>query len=343
MPQIRLDALEASLGRGLPAIVWIHGDEALLVIEAADRVRGAARAAGIDERVVFEVDRSFKPAMLAAEAGSMSLFGSRKLIELRLTGKPGKELGEALSSLLDSLDDSVRLMVISGRLDRASTESPWFKALERAGSVVPVYPVERRELPRWIAARLAAQGQRADSATVEFIAERVEGNLLAAHQEVRKLGLLFEKGLLPPAEARSAVMSVARFDAFGLVDAMLAGEAARCRRGLAGLRAEGEAAPLVVWALADTVRALLRLHAAAAHQQPLQPVLRQARVFGPREQLFTSALSRMTVLQLQTALQRLARIDKMIKGALAGDPWQALERLMLGLCGTPFVTEVSLA
>jgi DNA polymerase-3 subunit delta len=340
MPQVKPEALQLVLDRGLPPIVWIHGDEPLLAIEAADRVRQAARAAGHEERTAFEVDRSFKPAMLAAEAGSMSLFGDRKLIELRFSGKPGKEIGEAIAGCLAGLDESVRLLATSGRLDRASTETDWFEAVGRMGLVVAIYPVERRELPRWIAARLAAQGQRADAQTLELIAERVEGNLLAAHQEVRKLGLLFARGELPAREARSAVMSVARFDAFGLVDAMLAGDASRCRRGLAGLRAEGEAAPLVVWALSDAARALLRLKEAAGEGRPLQSAMRQARIFGPRERLFTSAMARLPVSRLRTALQQLARIDKMIKGVTPGDPWQALELLMLGLSGLEFATDI---
>jgi DNA polymerase-3 subunit delta len=340
MAQVKPDALQSLLDRGMPPIVWIHGEEPLLAIEAGDRVRSAARAAGLEERVVFEVDRSFKPAMLAAEAGAMSLFGARKLIELRFAGKPGKEIGETIATCLAGLDESVRLLVVSPRLDRSSTETEWFSAIDRRGAVVAVYPVDRRELPRWIATRLAAQGQRADAQTLERIAERVEGNLLAAHQEVRKLGLLFPQGELPAQAARSAVMSVARFDAFGLVDAMLGAEAARCRRGLAGLQAEGEAAPLLVWALADAVRALLRLHEAAAAGRPLQPILRQARVFGPRERLFTSALSRLPVSRLRAALQRLARIDRMVKGASPGDPWKALEHLMLGLSGLEFATDI---
>lgn len=338
MPQVRPDALQSTLERGLPPIVWIHGDEQLLSIEAADRVRAQARASGYDERIVFDIDRSFKPMMLQAEAGALSLFASRKLIELRFSGKPGKDMGEAIAACAAGVDESVRLLAVSARLDRATTESSWFREIERSGWVVAVYPVERRELARWIAARLGAQGQRTDAQTLELIAERVEGNLLAAHQEIRKLGLLFGQGELPAQEARAAVMSVARFDAFGLVDAMLAGEAARCRRSLAGLQAEGEAAPLLVWALADAVRALLRLHAAAAAGRPLPPVMRQSRIFGPRERLFSAALSRLSPRPLNQALQQLALIDKMIKGAASGDPWRALERLTLALCGLEFAT-----
>jgi DNA polymerase-3 subunit delta len=339
MPQIRPDALRESLSQGLPAIVWIHGDEPLLAIEAADQVRAAARAAGHDERIVFEVDRHFRAETLIAETGSLSLFGDRKLIDLRFAGKPAKELATAIAELLPALDESVRLLVTSPRLDRQTTEAAWFREIERAGLVVAVYPVERRDLPRWIGSRLGAQGQKADSRTLELLAERVEGNLLAAHQEVLKLGLIYDKGELPAEAARSAVMKVARFDAFTMVDAVLAGESARCQRSIAGLQAEGEATPLLVWALADAVRTLLRLHVAAAQSRPLAPVLRQSRVFGPRERLFTSALSRLPAARLRQSLQALARIDKMSKGALPGDPWPALERLNLSLSGLEFATD----
>lgn len=339
MPQIRPEALRDALVRSLPPIVWIHGDEPLLSIEAADQVRAAARAAGHAERIVFEVDRSFRAETLAAEAGSMSLFGDRKLIECRFAGKPAKEPAALIAELLPTLDESVRLLVSSPRLDRQTTESAWFRDIDRVGMVVAVYPVDRRELPRWIGARLAAQGQKADPRTLEWLAERVEGNLLAAHQEILKLGLLYGKGELPADVARGVVMRAARFDAFMLVDIVLAGESARCQRCLSGLQAEGEPTQLSVWALAEALRTLLRLHAAKDEGRPFSQVLRQSRVFGPRERLFTAALSRLSAGRLRLGLQALARIDKMSKGALTGDPWAALERLSLSLSGLEFVTD----
>lgn len=334
MSQVRPEALAAALERGLPAIAWIHGDEPLLALEAADAVRAAARAAGATERIVFEGGRGFRPEALAAEAGALSLFGEGKLLELRLAAKPGKEIGQLLADLAARLPDEVRLLVQSPRLDRAVTDSAWFAAVDRHAIVVPVYPVARQQLPQWIGARLARQRQRADPDTLEFIAERVEGNLLAAHQEIRKLALLFPEGSLPAEETRAAVLNVARYGAFDLVEPMLGGDAARTLRTLEGLRAEGEAGPLILWSVADALRTLLRLHEALAAGRPIAGELRAARVFGPREQLFQGALRRLDADTVRDTLQQAALTDKMMKGLAAGDAWRALETLALAIAGT---------
>jgi DNA polymerase-3 subunit delta len=336
--QVKADALEAALARALPPIVWIHGDEPLIVQEAADTVRAAARRAELSERLVFEVDRSFKTDRFAAEAGALSLFGSARLFDLRLSGKANKEQGEAIAQAAEQADDSLRLVVISGRLDRTTTESAWFTRIERIGLIVPVYPIERRELARWIAGRLARQKQRADAATLELIAERVEGNLLAAHQEVLKLGLLFPEGELSAEAARAAVLNVARYDAFGLVEAMLAGDRERTLRSVEGLRSEGEALPFVLWAITDAARTLARLHRARASGQALTQAMRSARIFGPRERLYEAALRRTRAADCERVLREAARADRIVKGvappgAGPGDGWLAVERTVLKLAG----------
>lgn len=341
MAQIRLDALEGLLARGVPPIVWIHGDEPLLVLEAADSVRNAARKSGTAERVVMDVDRSFKSDRFQAEAGTLSLFGSARLFDLRVAGKPGKEAGESIALAAEQADASLRLLVTSPRLERATTEGAWFSRIERVGAVLPVFPVERRELPRWIAARLGRQKQRADAATLEMIAERVEGNLLAAHQEVQKLGLLFPEGELTAEAVRGAVLSVARYDAFGLVDAMLAGERERALRSLEGLRAEGEALPFIVWAIGNAARTLHRLHRARQSGMPATQAMRAARIFGPRERHFEAALRRTCQSDCEAALREAALADRIIKGvapagATPGDGWLAIERTVMKLAaGVP--------
>ncbi|MFM7567211.1 MAG: DNA polymerase III subunit delta [Betaproteobacteria bacterium] len=335
MAQVRPEGLSAALSRAVPAIGWIHGDEPLLVQEAAGLFRAAARRAGADERQVFEVDRSFKAERFAAEAGALSLFASGRLLELRFSGKPGKEYGELIAITAEQADASLRLLVLSGRLDRSTTETGWFGRIDRAGLVVPVFPVERRELPRWIAGRLARQKQRADAATLELIAERVEGNLLAAHQEVSKLGLLFPEGEIPAAEARAAVLSVARYDAFDLVEAMLAGDRERSLRSLEGLRAEGEAPPLLVWAIGDAIRTLMRLHAARDQGLALAQAMRSARIFGPRERLFEAAMRRVSAADCEQALRSTALADRIFKGVAAGDSWLTLERIVMRMAGVP--------
>jgi DNA polymerase-3 subunit delta len=335
MTQVRAENLAAALGRGVPALVWIHGDEPLLVQEAAQAVRATLRADGFDEREVFEGGRGFRPEELLAEAGALSLFASRRLIELRLAGKPTKETGQALAEAAAGASPDLRLLVSGPRLDRATTDSAWFAAIDRIGLIVPVWPVERAQLPQWIAARLARQKQRADRATLELIAERVEGNLLAAHQEIGKLGLLFPEGELPPEQARAAVLDVARYDVSDLVGAALAGDAPRALRSLDGLRAEGVAEPLVLWALADALRALLRIaEARRAGRSPAQ-AMREARVFGQRERLFEQALRRLDEVPIRDALQRAARTDRMIKGLDGGDGWRGLEALAMFVAGAP--------
>jgi len=332
------DGLRAQLERGargaaLPPLVWIATDEPLLGIEAADRVRGAARTAGFDERRVFHAEREVPLDALLHEAGSMSLFASRRLLELRLSHRPAKAFGDALADALPRLADDTRLLVSGPRLERQVTETAWFARLERAGWIVAIPVLERAQLPAWIAERLGRNRQRADAAALRLIAERVEGNLLAADQEVRKLALLLPAGELSVEAVRSAVLDVARWDVFDLVDAALAADAARALRCLHGLRAEGTAAPVLVWALADAVRALLRLAAARQAGRPLAQAMREARIWGPRERLYPAALARLSPTLLRALLRRCAAADRIAKGLGADDDGQALESIILGLAG----------
>ena len=333
--QIRADGLHAALERKLPAAVWVHGDEPLLQIEACDAVRRAFRVAGFDERQVFDVTRGFKVEALLAETRALSLFASRRLIELRMNAKPTKELGQALADASAGLGDSTRLLVSSPRLDRATTQSAWFTALDRNAWVVPIFPVERGQLAQWIAGRLGAQKQRATPATLTFLAERVEGNLLAAHQEIRKLALLFPEGMLPEDEVRQAVLNVARYDAFGLAEAMLAGDAGRSLRSLDGLRAEGEAEPLVLWAIADAVRNLVRLAEVRDSGRAPSAAMRELRIFPPRDRLYEHALRRLDRSRLDDALRRAARTDRIIKGIARGDAWSEMTRIVAAIAGAP--------
>lgn len=340
MTMLREAGLEAALAKagGMPPpVTWIASDEPLLLLEAADRVRAAARAAGFDERVVFHVDRGFRVDALLAEADAMSLFASRRLMEVRFTGKTGKEIGEALAGAVERLPDDTRLLVTGPRLDKASTDGAWFGRIAKVGWVVSIPVVERDRLPAWIAERLGRGGRRADTDTLQLIAERVEGNLLAARQEVDKLSLLFPEGTLEAGAVRAAVLDVARWDAFDLVDAALLGDTARALRCLTGLRAEGTAVPVVLWAIAEAVRTLLRASAARDTGRPVSQALREARVWGDRERAYTVALRRLAPRTIRTLLRACARADRIAKGVLDGDEWQALEAVVLGLTGAaPF-------
>ncbi len=341
MTQVRPDALPAALARGVPPIVWIHGDEPLIVQECAQAVRQALRAEGFAERRVFDAGRGFRIDELLAQAGTMSLFAQSQLIELRFPGKPTREIGQAVADVASRLDAATRLLVSGPRVDRAHTESPWFQAIERCGIVVQVWPLERAQLPQWIAARLARQQQSADRETLEWIAERVEGNLLAAHQEIGKLGLLFPAGELPAEATRAAVLDVARYDAFDLVEAMLTADAPRTLRTLDGLRSEGVAEPLVLWAIADALRTLLRLSEMRAAGRPLAQAMREARVPRPRERIYERALQRVDAGRLQAALQRAARTDRMIKGIDPSDAWLGIEVLVMSIAGAPTLAETA--
>jgi DNA polymerase III subunit delta len=332
--QLRVDALESHLAKSLAPLYVITSDEHLLALEAADKIRKAARAQGITEREVLTVERSFKWGELLAANNSLSLFGDRKLIELRIPGgKPGKDGGQALQQYAANLSaDNVTLITLP-KLDWTTQKAAWVGSLQQAGVFIDIPLVERPQLPAWIGARLAAQHQSADRQSIDFIAERVEGNLLAAHQEIQKLGLLHPEGKLSFEQIHDAVLNVARYDVFKLSEAMLAGDAARLVRMLEGLKGEGEALPLVLWAVAEEIRTLLKLKAGVEQGRPLGGLLKEMRIWGPRERLMEPALRRLKRSTLESALQQAAQIDKMVKGlrakAFAGDAWDAM--LQLGL------------
>lgn len=331
MTQLRLEQLDAQLSRQLAPLYVVHGDEPLLSLEAADAIRARARAAGYSERVVLLADRGFKWGELGAAGASMSLFGDRQLIELRMpTGKPGTEGAAAIQAFCSALSPDNFAIISLPRLDKAGQNAAWFGALERRGVVVNIYPVERPKLPEWIAGRLARQKQRADRDTMQFLADSVEGNLLAAHQEIQKLGLLFPQGELDFDAVRAAVLNVARYDAGKLSEAMLAGDKARLARMLEGLRGEGEAAPRILWILAEEIRAVSRVQRGLAAGRPLAEVCRENRVWGePRQSLVGRAARKVNGAFIASALSHAAAIDRIIKGVAPGDAWD--EMLHLGL------------
>jgi DNA polymerase-3 subunit delta len=331
VPALRLEQLEAHLARELRPLYAIHGDEPLLSLEAADAIRARARALGFSERTVLLAERSFDWSELGASAASLSLFGERKLIELRLpTGKPGADGGAAIERFCAKLTPDALALVMLPRLDRAGQSSAWFQALEAAGMMVNVFPVERSRLPDWIAARLARQKQSAKPETLRFLADCVEGNLLAAHQEIQKLALLLPAGDLGFDAVREAVMNVARYDAAKLAEAMLAGDRARLARMLEGLRGEGEAPPRVLWLLAEEIRAVCRVQDGIAAGRPVAEILREARVWGDaRQALVGRAARKFPRAALLSALEHAAGVDRMVKGIVKGDAWDEL--LQLGL------------
>ena len=341
---IALNQLTAHLAKGLRPLYTLHGDEPLLQQEAADAIRAAARTQGYTERTTFVVAGAhFDWSAVLAAGGSLSLFADKQIVEIRVpSGKPGKDGSAALQHIAQAAagNDSTLTLVLLPRLDKATKTGAWFAALENNGATVQIDPIERAQLPAWIAQRLAAQGQRVVAGeegqrTLQFFADRVEGNLLAAHQEIQKLALLYPPGELGWAQVEAAVLNVARYDVFKLSEAVLAGQVLRVQRMLDGLQAEGEAAVLVHWALAEDIRALKRVKDAMVAGKPLPMALRENRVWGAKERLFERILPRASDAQLARLLQSAHLVDGIVKGLKVPDwpqePWQALQRLALQL------------
>jgi DNA polymerase III subunit delta len=330
--QLRAEQLEAHLAKALQPIYTIHGDEPLLALEAADAVRTAARRRGCSEREVLHVERGFDWSALAHAGASQSLFGGSRIVELRIpTGKPGTEGAAAIERYCAADPGENVTLVTLPRLDRTTQSSGWFSALASAGVIVDVWPVDRGRLPQWIAARLARNQQRADSAALDFLADRVEGNLLAAHQEVQKLALLLPAGELGIDQIESVVANVARYDAHGAATALLAGDLSRYMRVLDGLRGEGEAPTLVVWTLAEDLRALSAIQQGRETGRQVDALMREHRVWGSRQARLQGAIGRYSRAQLEAALARAAHVDRAIKGVALGEPWELLARLGLEL------------
>lgn len=322
----------------LDPLYVVSGDEPLLVIETCDAIRAAATQAGYRERVSLVLDARSDWSTLIGATQNVSLFGDQRLVDVAIpTGKPGKTGGETLQKLAAmvenrALTDTVVLVNLP-RLDKATRNAKWAQGLFDVATSIEVATIERAALPRWISQRLARQDQQLDAATLDWMADKVEGNLLAAFQEVQKLALLYPPGKISAPDVERAVLNVARYDVFGLRDAMLAGNAAKALAMLAGLRAEGEALPLVLWAIGEEVRVLARLAAVQAAGQDFQAELRRQRVFGAREQLLRQTLSRVPQRAWPAAVQHAHDIDRLIKGLkVAGrldDPWEELGRLAL--------------
>ena len=332
--QLRFDAIDGHLAKTLAPLYVITSDEFLLALEVADKIRRVAKTQGFLEREILTVERSFKWGSLLAANQSQSLFGDKKLVDLRIpTGKPGKDGGAALQEYVANLSPDNLTLITLPKLDWATQKAAWVGSMQQAAVYIDIPLVERAQLPNWISQRLSAQGQSVDRPSLDFIADRVEGNLLAAHQEIQKLALLYPPGKLSFEAIHDAVLNVARYDVFKLNEAMLGGDVARLVRMLDGLRAEGEALPLVLWAVAEELRTLLKLKSGMAQGRPLGVLLKEYRIWGPREKLMEPALRRVTLATLSTALQEAAQVDKMVKGlrakAFAGDAWDAL--LQLGL------------
>lgn len=341
--QLKLDDLDSHLARGVKSLYVVHGDEPLLALEAGDAIRAAARKAGAVEREVLVVEPGFKwDSFLGANANA-SLFGDRKLIDLRIpSGKPGVEGGKALEAYAAHPNPDNVTLVTLPRLDRATQSSAWFAALADAGMTIAVYPIERDALPGWIAARLTRQKQKATRETLTFLAESCEGNLLAARQEIEKLALLLPEGELAHQDVENAVADVARYDVFELSEAWLAGDAARALRVLHSLEREGEAVTLAVWQFSEDVHALATVVTQVRAGTPASAAVRNARVWGKRQSALERAVTRVAPAVIPDLLAACARLDALSKGIGRGNPWDELASAALVLAGKPALPLASL-
>ncbi len=331
---IPADRLSDHLARGLAALYVVVGDEPLAAQEASDAIRAAARAAGHSERTVYTVQGRYNWQGIFADGDNFSLFAERRLVEIRIpSGKPGVDGAKALEAYAAKLPaDTLTLISLPG-LDWKTMQSRWFAALAKSGVVVEAKPIERTALPGWIDRRLARQGLRADRAALEFLADQVEGNLLAAQQEIDKLALLLPAGTVALADVEHAVVDVSRLEADALQDALYAGDGARFAQVVADLRDSGEAVPATLWQVTSAVGLLLRLKLAVAQGDSLPAAMRT--LWGRDKQRapqIERALKRLGLAKIESALSDLALIDRQAKGLeRVGDPWDTLLRVGMTL------------
>ena len=321
------------------------GDEPLLMMEAIDALRALARTGGFTEREVLVQDHYFDWAALINAGQTMSLFGDKRFVELRMpTGKPGRDGAESLKHFAEQINNTGNgvdtiICIILPRLDSKTKSSAWFSALDEAGMAIQIDSIDRLALPHWIGQRLKKQSQEVEAGesgqrALQFMSDQVEGNLIAAHQEIQKLALLYPAGQLSEEQIRSAVLKVARYDIFELTESMLSGDAARLNRMLDGLQGEGEPLPLILWSVSDELRTLHKVQSALLAGDALANLLRNYRIWGKREKLYPVALKRIAPKKLKQAMVLAANLDKQVKGLLVRDlpsnPWDGL-RLIGGL------------
>jgi DNA polymerase-3 subunit delta len=328
------EKLASHLQKQLLPVYLVSGDEPLLLQECCDQVRSAARAQGCTVREVIEAGaRNFDWRDILLNATSMSLFSERKLVELRLpSGKPGAEGSKALLEFLELSGPDDILLIVAGKIDKQSTNSKWFKALDSAGAVIQVWPVDASSLPRWLRERVNAAGMSIDEDALQLLCERVEGNLLAAVQEVEKLKLLVKDTRITATAITEAVSENARYNLFDMADNALKGDAGASLRMLHGLRGEGTEPAVALWALAREIRTLHEVQQDCATGTGVQQALSARRVWQKRMPLMQAALARHDPGSMASLLAQAARVDGSIKGFADGKPWDNLEDLITGLC-----------
>jgi DNA polymerase-3 subunit delta len=334
MPKLRADQLTAAVAKSLAPVYLVSGDEPLLIQESCDQIRKAARTQGFTEREIFHAETSFDWNQLLASANSLSLFADKKIFEIRMpSGKPGDKGTKAILEYLENPSPDNLLLVITEKLDSATQKSKWIKAIEDNGIHVQIWPIPPTQLSRWISTRLQQAGLSADNSAVDLLASRIEGNLLAAVQEIEKLALLTTNKHISYELMASAVADSARYDVFSLADKALHGDARAAAKTLQGLKGEGTDAITLLWAILRDIRSLNQIAQATAQGRAFEAAARQAGVWEKRQLLMQNALRRLKPAQLQQMLRKANAIDKSIKGMRNAEPWDELLDLVLNLAG----------
>ena len=327
---IKSDQLSQQLKKNIAPLYTLFGNEPLLLSEAADLIRTIARQQGYIDREIFSVDHRFNWSGLQFASNSLSLFSNRRIMDIRIpSGKLGREGSKAIEAYCQVLPLDTITLITLPKIDKQSQSTKWFKALENTGIVVAITPIERNHLPKWIEQRLAMKHQTTDIRTLQFLANSVEGNLLAAHQEIQKLALLYPNGVLSFDQVKNAVLDVARYDVYQLSEAMVAADTIRYSRILEELKGEGTAPPLILAILAEQIRSLIRIHNGLDAGKSITQLMKEARIWGNRQHIMMKAVKRIHLKSLKLAILHAAKIDRISKGVAKGDIWD--EMLQLGL------------
>jgi len=335
--KLKAEQLSNHLQQPLRPIYLLSGDEPLLIQEAGDQLRGVARNNGFSEREVFHAEAGFNWEALLQSSQSLSLFSDKQLIELHIpNGKPGTKGSDILSQICTSPSPDNLILIYCPKLDPAAQRSAWFNAIDKAGVVIPFWPIETQRLPSWIQQRCHSAGLRIDTDAAQLLADRVEGNLLAAAQEIEKLKLVNDGSPLSIEQIFGGVSDNSRYDLFGLIDAALGAKSSRCLKILQGLRAEGTDAIVVLGSLTWEIRKLLDLSQLGGGIS--EQHYKKHRIWGNKKTLVNQALRRLPPAKLSQMLQQCAGIDQAIKGMRHDDPWQLLSSLVLDISGKPCCT-----
>ena len=331
--RLKSEQLDGALQKSLLPVYLISGDEPLQQGEAADAVRAAARRADYSVREVISIDQGNEWPQLTVEADSLSIFAEKKLIDLRLpSAKPGADGSKVLMTYCQHLPADTILLITTGKLDAASQKTQWFQAIDDVGAIVQVWPLQGLELSNWLQRRAECKGMRLENDAVKSLASRIEGNLLAAAQEIEKLFILHGQARIDKAMIEDEVANSARFDVFKLTDALLAGKFNRSIKVLNGLKAEGVAAPVVLWALSREARVLFNIKAELRRGGHQETVFKKYQIWDKRKQLVHEAIQRLSLSQIQALLVKSAQADRQIKGQMAGDGWDALFDICVRFC-----------